>query len=140
MCVYSEESEYSFLWHADFYILTPHQLGFPIGVSSLRALFIIIRNKWMQLLLQRSDKFLTFSRKNRSLAPIGGNLQMAHQKKKKKNHKRRKTEASNLKVGVLNEKEEFRKNRKPTKVARNTFYPPKVLSTLQKIKHPPFPR
>jgi len=66
------EDEHSFLWHVDSNILTPHQLGFPINVPSLRALFIIITNKWMQLLLLRRDKFLTLlAEKNRALVTMG---------------------------------------------------------------------
>lgn len=66
------EDEHCFLPHVDSDSPAPHQLGFPVSVSSLRTLFITITNKWMQLLLLRHDKFLfLLAEKNRAPVTIG---------------------------------------------------------------------
>lgn len=95
-----------------------HQLGFPIRVSSLRALFIIIRNKWMQLLLLRCDKILTLSIKEQRTLTTGGNLCIirarAHTHPKRRKIKVRYLE-SRIQKGKKEQKEKKKKKKNQTK-------------------------
>lgn len=96
-----------------------HQLGFPIRVSSLRALFIIIRNKWMQLLLLRCDKILTLSIKEQRTLTTGGNLCIirarAHTHPKRRKIKVRYLE-SRIQKGKKEQKEKKKKKRTKQKI------------------------
>lgn len=103
-----------------------HQLGFPIRVSSLRALFIIIRNKWMQLLLLRCDKILTLSIKEQRTLTTGGNLCIIQARAHTHTPKEGKLKSDILKVEYRKGKRNRKKKKKRTKQ--------KILSVSEKQK------
>lgn len=122
-------------------ILTPHQLGFPISVPSLRALFIIIVNKWMQLLLLRRDKSLTLlAEKNRALVTMGHFWMVCTRAHTHTHNTKKRTNVGNLESrGVEKEKLDCEKRASLIKSCQKPITSSSVPCTLQQIKCPLFP-